>query len=92
MAKNSKYKRQWLVGSRGNLLLIALLIFAFPVGLYLMWDESKWRTWVKTAVSVLWAAVLVIMVCLSSFPTYRKRLYPERYSRFAHLDPIWITS
>ena len=57
-----RYKRQWLVGSRGNWILIALLVFAFPVGLYIMWDEGKWRLWIKIAVSALWTAILIFMI------------------------------
>ena len=59
-----RYKRQWLVGSNGKWLLIALLVFAFPVGLYIMWDESKWKLWIKIAVSVLWAAVIITAILL----------------------------
>ncbi len=59
---NRRYKRQWLVGDRGKWILIALLVFAFPVGLYIMWDEGRWKTWIKIAVSVLWAVILVFAV------------------------------
>lgn len=45
------------------MILIALIVFAFPVGLYIMWKDScPWNRWLKTAVSAAWAAVLVCAV------------------------------
>ena len=56
-----KYKRQWLVGDKGKWILSALLVFAFPVGLYIMWDEGRWKLWIKILVSLLWAAIIIFM-------------------------------
>ncbi len=62
--RRSQYKRQWLVGDSGKWLLIALLVLAFPVGLYLMWDEGKWRLWLKILISALWTAIIVLVIVL----------------------------
>ena len=64
MIKHSRYKRQWLVGDEGKWLLIVLLVFAFPVGLYIMWDESKWKLWLRILVSVVWTAIIVFAIVL----------------------------
>ncbi|MBQ3667666.1 MAG: hypothetical protein II920_00420 [Clostridia bacterium] len=64
MIKRSRYKRQWLVGDEGKWLLIVLLVFAFPVGLYIMWDESKWKLWLRILVSVVWTAIIVFAIVL----------------------------
>lgn len=57
--RNRAYKRKWLTGDRGKWILIALLVFAFPVGLYLMWDEGKWPRWTKALITAGWAAVVI---------------------------------
>lgn len=66
--KNKKvYYREeqnWTSGEYGRWLLIALLVLAFPVGLAIMWQEAKWRKWVKCLVSAAWAAVIVCAVVL----------------------------
>ncbi|MBR4235580.1 MAG: hypothetical protein IKR85_05910 [Clostridia bacterium] len=59
MSKNT-YRRKWLVGDNGKWVLIALLVFAFPVGLYLMWSEARWRLWIKILVTAAWGAVLLV--------------------------------
>ncbi len=61
---NRRYKRQWLVGDKGKWIEIALLVFAFPVGLYIMWDECDWKLWIKIAISTLWAAILIAMAVM----------------------------
>ncbi|MBQ3760967.1 MAG: hypothetical protein II875_03010 [Clostridia bacterium] len=60
--RRSQYRPKWLVGDKGKWILLASLVFLPPLGLYLMWTEAKWRTWLKIAVSVAWAAVIVIML------------------------------
>ena len=60
--RRSQYRPKWLVGDKGKWILLASLVFLPPLGLYLMWTEAKWRTWLKIAVSAAWAAVIVIML------------------------------
>ena len=55
----------WLTKEHGTLLLVLLIIFAFPVGLYVMWtDECRWNRFVKAAVSLAWLAVIVCAITL----------------------------
>ena len=62
--KSNLYKRQWLSGDMGKWLLIGLLVFAFPVGLYVMWDEGKWENWVKWLITAAWAVIVVLGIVL----------------------------
>ncbi len=62
--RNNAYKRSWLNGDWGRYLLIGLLVLAFPVGLYIMWDEGKWDTWLKALITGVWAAIVVLGVVL----------------------------
>ena len=43
-----------------NGITILLLIFFFPVGLYFMWAKTNWKKWVKIAISVFIALILLI--------------------------------
>lgn len=43
-----------------NGITILLLIFFFPVGLYLMWAKTNWQKWIKIAISVFFALILLI--------------------------------
>ena len=43
-------------------LLILMLIFAFPLGLYIMWSEARWENWKKWTITGAW--VLVIILCI----------------------------
>lgn len=43
--------------------MILMLIFLFPLGLYLMWTrECRWKMWIKSAVSAFIAIVLVVVL------------------------------
>lgn len=46
-----------------SLITVLLLIFAFPVGLLVMWFWVKWRLWVKLLISVP-ILILVVLVVL----------------------------
>lgn len=38
--------------------IIALLIFVFPVGLYLMWKHTTWNKFIKLGITSIWALFL----------------------------------
>ena len=67
--KRRKTSRAWLYGQHGTLLLILLIIFAFPVGLYIMWDEADWKLWQKLIATAAWvlmfAAAIVTVTGIS---------------------------
>lgn len=51
---------EWVYENRKNIVRILLLIFAFPVGLYVMWrDECPWNIWLKSLISAAWLALIV---------------------------------
>ena len=57
-ARRSRGGYSWIRESNGSLKLALLIVFAFPVGLYLMWtDDCGWPKWLKSAVSVAFAAL-----------------------------------
>ena len=58
------YEYDWLKSRRGRTALIALLVLAFPVGLYVMWQHSSWRKEVKIGVSALWGLILVLALVI----------------------------
>lgn len=62
--KNKTRQRGWLDGEYGDYLLIATLVLAFPVGLYVMWKEARWKKWIKILVSAGWACVIVLAILL----------------------------
>ena len=39
--------------------IIVLLIFFFPVGLWLMWTRTSWKKWVKVLVTLLIALLFL---------------------------------
>ncbi|CDR26485.1 Ltp family lipoprotein [Staphylococcus schweitzeri] len=39
------YKKNWLI--------ILSLIFLWPLGLFLMWKNTKWKTWAKITISIV---------------------------------------
>lgn len=53
----------WLRSEHSDRILILMLIFVCPLGLYLMWSaECKWKLWLKSAVSAAIAVILVLIV------------------------------
>ena len=67
MKTKTNYKERWLRGGNRNKYLILLIIFAFPIGLYIMWQESDWRKWVKIAITGAWGcAVLCALILLAA--------------------------
>ena len=58
--RRNRYYRKWLSGDRGTLVLIALLVLAFPVGLWLMWREAKWKIWLKALITAAWTGIIVL--------------------------------
>ena len=48
------YKRTWFI--------VVMLIYVFPVGLFLMWKYTNWKQWVKIAVSVVIAIIWLSMI------------------------------
>ena len=71
-ARRSRGGYSWIRESNGSLKLALLIVFAFPVGLYLMWtDDCGWPKWLKSAVSVAFAALiacaLVVLKPISSY-------------------------
>lgn len=56
--ERSWYQQDWAI--------IALLVFFFPVGLYLMWKHASWQPRVKLAISGSLAVLVVIVVVASA--------------------------
>lgn len=48
------YKRTWFI--------IVMLIYVFPVGLFLMWKYTTWKQWVKIAVTAVIAITWLSMI------------------------------
>lgn len=48
------YKRTWFI--------IVMLIYVFPVGLYLMWKYTNWKQWIKIAVTAVIAVTWLSMI------------------------------
>ena len=63
-----RYERagnSWLRSEHSAAILVLMLIFVCPLGLYLMWSsECKWKMWLKGAVSASVAVILVVIVLL----------------------------
>ncbi|SQI89920.1 surface lipoprotein-related protein [Staphylococcus lugdunensis] len=59
MGENTKkwYKSNWFT--------LLCLVFVFPIGLFLMWKFTNWKTWVKVVVSVFF--------CNNSYSKYGKQ-------------------
>lgn len=71
-ARRSRGGHSWMRETNGSLKLALLIVFAFPVGLYLMWtDDCGWPKWLKSAVSVAFVALiacaLVVLKPISSY-------------------------
>ena len=68
MDRRKKKKNDWkdfLLLNQKNIVRVLLIVFAFPVGLYVMWrDECPWKMWVKSLVSVAWLAAIVCAIAL----------------------------
>lgn len=73
MKSKRKKKSVRLELDKSDIILIALIVLAFPVGLYMMWkDDCAWNRWIKAAISVAWAAVIVCaIVVLPSIENYQ---------------------
>ena len=48
------YKRTWFI--------VVMLIYVFPVGLFLMWKYTNWKQWVKIAVTAVIAISWLSMI------------------------------
>lgn len=86
--KQRTYKYKWLSGDKGKYLLIALLVLAFPVGLYIMWDEGKWKTWLKVLVTAAWAAIVLSAIIF--IPMCTSMEYQLGGQELAHNDPRMV--
>ena len=62
--KKMLYEYNWTNSRNGRIFLIALLVLAFPVGLYIMWDKAEWRKAFKIGVSALWGCILVLALVI----------------------------
>ena len=53
MGENTKkwYKSNWFT--------LLCLVFVFPIGLFLMWKFTNWKTWLKVVVSVFFAIIVI---------------------------------
>lgn len=65
MRRKITYEYDWIKTKYGFYGLIALLVLAFPVGLYIMWRGAKWKQWVKIAVSAAWGLIIVLALVIA---------------------------
>ena len=69
MRYNDNYKKQWMNGGNGKTVLVLLLIFAFPLGLAVLWRESDLHNTVKVAITAFWGAVVcafIVVLCVTT--------------------------
>ena len=52
------YKRTWFI--------VVMLIYVFPVGLFLMWKYTNWKQWVKIATCWLCSLIFSSLVLFIS--------------------------
>ena len=57
------YHASWFKTEHSDRALILMLIFIFPLGLYLMWTgECRWKMWVKAVISSAIAIFLAVVL------------------------------
>lgn len=69
---NSNKKQSGLSEDTKTLIVILLLVFAYPVGLILMWMWMDWAKWLKIILSlpvILMSLVLLIMIAAGIMAT-----------------------
>lgn len=64
MAKNNK--KEGLSEDTKTIITVLLLVFAFPIGVILMWFWMKWPVWVKVLISLLLIIPLLFVVGIIS--------------------------
>ena len=61
----TQYNTSWFKSEHSDKAIILMLIFLFPLGLYLMWTkECTWKMWIKGAVSAFIAVLLIVVICV----------------------------
>jgi len=49
-----------------TIVTVLLLIFAYPIGLILMWVWTKWKTWIKILITLLILPFIIIFISILS--------------------------
>lgn len=62
MATKKKADPSGLSDDAKTIIVVLLLVFAFPVGLILMWLWTEWPKWVKWLLSLILITPLVLML------------------------------
>ena len=74
---------QWLNNEHGDLILGLLTVFAFPLGLTIMWTESRWPTYRKVLISAAWALILCFGIYIAVTTTLG---YEESIASYTVVD------
>lgn len=72
MSNKKWYQKTWVI--------ILLLIYFFPVGIYLMWKHTAWKKGVKVAITAVWAFYLGLFALGFSLTDSENIAQPTTYS------------
>lgn len=79
MENNNKwFAKNWFV--------ILMIIFVFPIGLFLMWKYSTWKKWVKILITVILSIIFLNSFLNNSTPGANNNSTQQEKSKHKHSD------
>lgn len=85
MAARKKADPSGLSTDAKTIIVVLLLVFAFPVGLILMWLWTDWPKWIKWTLSLILILPLLLMLIFffALFGAVKRsgHRYPEKFER-----------